>query len=136
MAMLGRRDPERAGGDPPLQLVLAEDRRHRAEVGVAVEVAEADLLAVGEEDERHLQRSGVGQGLRLRFPKRPARALGLDHRERLAPPVAEHVIGPGAVRQRVLEADAPAVRERPAGVAELLVDPGAGEASLLPCAAE
>ena len=123
MAMLGRRHPQRAGGDPPLQLLLAEDRRHRAEMGVAVEVAEAHLLAVGEEHERHVQRGGVGQGLRLGLPRLTARALGLHHRQRLPLPVAQHVVGPGAVRKRMLEPDAPAVRELPAGIPELLVDP-------------
>ena len=77
---LGRRDPERAGGEAPLQLVPAEDRRHRTEVGVAVEVAEADLLTVGEEHERHLEGGGVGERLWLGLAQRPARALGLDNR--------------------------------------------------------
>jgi hypothetical protein len=123
----GRRHAQVPDGDPPLQRVLAEDRGHRAEMRILVEVAKADLLAVGQEHEGQLERRGIAERLRLGSSQAYARPLRLQHGERLPAPIAEHVIGLAAVAQAVLEPDAPPVGKSPARVLELPVDPGARE---------
>ena len=118
----GRRHPQRPGRDPPLQVLLAEHGGHRAEVRVAVQIAEPHLLAVGQEHERHAEPSGVGQRLRLRRAQAHARLLGFQHRQRLPAPVAQDVVGLGPVTQPMLEPDAPPVGQLPARILELRVD--------------
>ena len=56
-----------------------------------------------------------------------AAALGLDHCQRAAVPVAEDVIGAEVFGEHVFEAHAGAVRDFPAGIAQQGVDLGSGE---------
>ena len=70
---------------------------------------------------------GVVASLILRRKGVDAGALRLDRRHGAPGPVAQRVVGPRSVRQCVLEQDAHAVREIPAGVLEKSVDLDAGE---------
>ena len=94
---------------------------------VRLAVEEPDLFPVRQERERDAELLGVVASLILRLKGVDAGALGLDRRHGPPRAVAERVVGPRAVRQRVLEQDAHAVREIPAGVLEKSVDLDARE---------
>jgi hypothetical protein len=85
-------------------------------VGVGREIAEADLLAVGEEDEVEAEGTGVGDGLGLGGAKIGGSSLSLEDGHGPALLVAEDVVGAGAVGERVFEADGAAVGYGPSGV--------------------
>ena len=119
---VGQFQPIPAGGNPPLQVVLGVEGGNLPRVGVRLAIQEPDFFPVRQEHERYAELLGVVTSLILRRNGVDAGALGLDSRHGSPRPVAQRVVGPRAVRQRVLEEDAHAVREIPAGVLEKSVD--------------
>lgn len=87
-------------------------------MGIDVGVEEPDFVAVGEEHERHTEEARVVLALILRSEGSGARALGFEHRQRASCAVAEHVVGTGSIRERMLEQHRHAVRDRPADISE------------------
>ena len=109
----GQFQPIPAGGDPPLQVVGGIDSGDLPRVPVRLAVEEPDLFPVRQERERDAELLGVVASLILRLKGVDAGALGLDRRHGPPRAVTERVVGPRAVRQRMLEQDAHAVGEIP-----------------------
>ncbi len=115
---IGERAADRPGRDPAFEVFLRVEGRDRARVGVRVPVEEPHLVAVREEDERDLELLRVVAPLVLGGERVDARTLRLDHRHRPPGTVAEHVIRPRAVAERVLEHHARPIGQVPFRVRE------------------
>src|SRR5579885_3104315 len=106
---------------PAREVVLTEHRLDAAEMGVLGLVAEPHVLAVREEDERHVELIGIAPSLRFARAQIDACALGFQHGERTALAVEQRVVRPAAVIEWILEPHAAAIGERPIRILQKLV---------------
>ncbi len=119
----GRRvAPDLARRQPPFQVVLRVEARDLPCVSVGFTVEEPYLLAVREKDEWYAELLGIVPTLVLGPDRIDGRSLCLKCRHGATLAVAEHIVGPGSVRQNVLEQDARTVEQIPARILEQGVD--------------
>jgi hypothetical protein len=114
-------------GNAALQVILLEDRLHGPRTGLALPLPEQHLVAIAQEGVGHTALLRVGLGLRRGVAWVDRVALGLDHGQRTAMAVAQHVVGARAVGQLHFEADGIAVERVPALRCEQRVDLHAGK---------
>jgi len=124
---IGEGAADGTGGNPAFEVLLRVEGCNRPRVSVRVAVEEPALVAVREEDERDLELLRVVAPLVLSGDRANARALRLDHRHWSSGAVAEHVVRPRAVAERVLEQHVRPVRQFPPGVRKQRIDLDPGE---------
>jgi hypothetical protein len=111
----------------PHEVVLAEHRFDLAEMGVLVLVAELDLLAIRQEDDRNAELIGIAPALRLAAAQGDAGAFCFENSDRAALPVEQRIIGLAAVIKGIFEPHTAAVGEPATRIPEELVNFDAGE---------